>query len=42
MPSHTIVPYNGIIRFVLYGGPTTTMNAILAIIADGGRAIVVN
>jgi hypothetical protein len=27
--------------FVFFGGPPTVMNAILAIIADGRRAIVV-
>jgi hypothetical protein len=27
--------------FVLYGGLSTAMNAVLAIIADGGQAIVV-
>jgi hypothetical protein len=26
--------------FVYYGGPPTAVNAILAIIADGGQAIV--
>ena len=39
--SYTIVHYNVISKFVYYGGPPTAMNAVLAIIADGGRAIVV-
>ena len=28
------------LSLVYYGGPPTAMNAVLAIIADGGRAIV--
>jgi hypothetical protein len=30
-----------LVRFVYYGGPPMAINAILAIIADGGRVIVV-
>ena len=41
-PSYNIVRYYVLIYFVYYGGPPTAMNAVLAIIADGGRAIVVN
>ncbi len=40
--SYNIVCYYVLIQFVYYGGPSTAMNALLAIIADGGRAIVVN
>ncbi len=41
-PSHTIVSHNVISQFVSYGGSPTAINATLAIIANGGRAIVVN
>jgi hypothetical protein len=41
-PSYNIVCYYVVIQFVYYGGPPTAMNAVLAIIANGGRAIVVN
>jgi len=40
-PSYTIVHYYVISKFIYFGGPPTAMNAVLAIIADGGRAIVV-
>jgi hypothetical protein len=40
-PSYIIVHYYVISYFVYFGGPPTAMNAVLAIIADGGRAIVV-
>ncbi len=39
--SYNIVRYYVLIQLVYYGGPPTSMNAVLAIIADGGRAIVV-
>ena len=39
--SYNIVHYYVISWFIYYGGPPTTMNAVLAIIANGGRAIVV-
>ena len=41
-PSDNIVRYYYVLIFVYYGGPLTVMmNAVLAIIADGGRAIFV-
>ena len=40
-PSYIIVHYHVISQLVYYGGPPTAMNAVLAIIADGGQAIVV-
>jgi hypothetical protein len=40
-PSYTIVNYYGLMKFVYYDGPRTAINAILAIIADSGRTIVV-
>ena len=40
-PSYIIVHCYGISKFVYFGGPPTAMNAVLAIIADGGQAIVV-
>ena len=39
-PSYNIVHYNVISSFVYYGGPLIAMDVILAIIADGGRAII--
>ncbi len=39
--SYTIVLYYVLIKFVRYGSPLTAMNAILAIIANGRRAIIV-
>jgi hypothetical protein len=38
--SYNIVHYNVISLFIYYGGPLTAMDSILAIIADGGRAII--
>jgi hypothetical protein len=40
-PSYKIVLYYVLMQFVYYGGPLPAMNAVLAIIADGGRAIIV-
>ena len=40
-PSYTIVNYYVLMKFVYYDGPPTAINAILAIIADCGQAIVV-
>ena len=40
-PRYTIVRYYVLIQFIYYDGPPTAMNAVLAIIADGGRSIVV-
>jgi len=40
-PSYYIVGYYVLIEFVYYCGPPTAMNAVLAIIANGGQAIVV-
>ncbi len=40
-PSYTIVHNYVLSKFVYYGGPATAMNAVLAIIAGGGQAIVV-
>jgi hypothetical protein len=40
-PSYNIVHNYVFSKFVYYGGPPTAMNAVLAIIADGGQAIVV-
>jgi hypothetical protein len=40
-PSYIIVHYYVISQLVYYGSPLTAMNAVLAIIADGGQAIVV-
>jgi hypothetical protein len=40
-PSYTIVNYYVLMKFVYYDGPRTAINAILAIIADSGRTIVV-
>ena len=39
--SYNIVHYYVISWFIYYGGPPTTMNAVLAIIANGGQAIAV-
>jgi hypothetical protein len=39
--SYNIVRYYVLIKLVYHGGPPTSMNAVLAIIANGGRAIVV-
>jgi len=39
-PSFIIDCYCVLIKIVYYGGPLTATNAILAIIADGGRAFV--
>jgi hypothetical protein len=35
-PSYNIVLYYVLMQFVYYGGPLPAMNAVLAIIADGG------
>ena len=35
-PSYNMVRYNVLIYYVYYGNPPTPMNAVLAIIADGG------
>jgi hypothetical protein len=40
-PSYTIVLYYVFSLFIYYGGPSTAMNAALAIIANGGQAIVI-
>ena len=40
-PSNNIVPYYVFILFIYYGGLLTTINSVLAIIANGGRVIVV-
>ena len=40
-PSYIFVLYHVLIQFLYYGGPPTAMNAVLAIIANGGQAIVV-
>ena len=39
--SCTIARYYVFSQFVYYGGPPMAINAVLAFIADGGRAIVV-
>jgi hypothetical protein len=39
--SCTIALYYVFSQFVFYGGPPTAINAVLAFIANGGRAIVV-
>jgi hypothetical protein len=39
-PSYNIVHYNVFSLFIYYGGPLMAMEAILAIIADGRRAII--
>jgi hypothetical protein len=41
MPSYNIVRYYAFSELVFYGGPPTAIIAVLAIIANGGRAIVV-
>ncbi len=40
-PSYTIAHHYVLIEFLYYGNPPTAMNAVLAIIADGRRAIIV-
>ena len=40
-PSYNIVCCYVLIKFIYYDGPPTAMNAVLAIIANGGQAIVV-
>ena len=40
-PSHTIVCYYVLILLVLFGHPPMAMDAVLATVADGGRAIIV-
>ena len=40
-PSYTIVHHYVLIQFLYYGNRPTAMNAVLAIIADGWRAIIV-
>ena len=40
-PSYIIVHHYVLSYFLYYGDPLTAMNAVLAIIAGGGRAIIV-
>ncbi len=40
-PSYTTVCHYVYIQFIYYGDPPIAMNAVLAIIAGGGRAIIV-
>ena len=40
-PSYTIILYYVLMWFVYYGGPPTAVNTVLAIIANGGQAIIV-
>jgi hypothetical protein len=40
-PSYTIVHHYVLSYFLNYGDPPTAMNVVLAIIANGGQAIIV-